>query len=203
VTQRDLHTLESAMSCEHALAVLAGSRGENHIVVSNQMSARVWPTISQHPLDLNYLSSTMGGAVPLGLGLALAQPEYEVVVISGDGSLLMSLGCLATVSASRATNLTILLLDNGMYEVTGGQQTPGHQAQVDFAALARATGFRTVAAFSQLAAWRDYLPSGFLTPGPRFFSLRVLPVVRSTPRCTTTQVDKELQRLRAIVISAP
>ncbi len=195
--------LESAMSCEQALEVLATSRSENQIVISNQMSARLWPTLSQHPLDLNYLASTMGGAVPLGLGLALARPDCEVVVLSGDGSLLMNLGCLASVTASGATNLTIVLFDNGMYEVTGGQQTPGCQARVDYAAVARATGFHTVASFSQLAAWRDYTVSDWDAAGPRFFSLRVLPVEPATPRCTTTRVDQELRRLRATLLARP
>src|SRR5688572_30706689 len=106
------------MSCEEALSVLSTSRRENQIVISNQTSARLWPLRSNHPFDFNYLSSTMGGAVPLGLGLAIARPDCEVVVLSGDGSLLMSLGCLISILASGVTNFTIVLLDNGSYEVT-------------------------------------------------------------------------------------
>src|SRR5688572_9667396 len=100
----DQNQSRSAMSCENALQVLADSRRDHEIVISNQMSARLWPHLSHHPLDLNYLSSTMGGAVPLGLGLALSRPDCEVIVLSGDGSLLMNLGCLATATASGATN---------------------------------------------------------------------------------------------------
>ena len=191
----------SAMSCEEALQALADYRSDRQIVISNQMSARLWPGISQHPLDFNYLSSTMGGAVPLGLGLALSRPDCEVIVLSGDGSLLMSLGCLVTVIASGATNLTIVLLDNGLYEVTGGQQTAGHQARVDYAALARAIGFKTVDSFSRIDDWRAGLESGKSIAGPRFIVLRVLAVDPATPRITTTQVNQECIRLRSALMS--
>ena len=192
---------QSAMSCENAVQVLADFRRDHQIVISNQMSARLWPNISQHPLDFNYLSSTMGGAVPLGLGLALSRPDCDVIVLSGDGSLLMSLGCLATVTASEATNLTILLLDNGLYEVTGGQQTPGEQARVDYAAVARAAGFKAVDSFSRIDDWRAYLASPGNSAGPRFIALRVLPVDPATPRCNSTRVNQELQRLRNTLMS--
>lgn len=184
------------MSCEKALSLLAGRRLNHQIVVSNQMTARVWPSISKHPLDFNYLSSTMGGAVPLGLGIALARPDHEVVVLSGDGSLLMNLGCLATVVASGAKNITIVLLDNGLYEVTGGQLTPGRAAQVDYATVAKAVGFSHCQAFDNIKAWQDCIHSQWPTTGPNFFSLRVNRIEPSTELCTTTKVDIELRRLR-------
>jgi thiamine pyrophosphate-dependent acetolactate synthase large subunit-like protein len=188
------------MSCEAALGALVAYRLDHQIVVSNQMSARVWPILSRHPLDMNYLSSTMGGAVPLGLGLALARPDCEVIVLSGDGSLLMNLGCLATVTACGATNLTIVLLDNGIYEVTGGQRTPGEQGRVNYAAMARAAGFCTAVAFTELAEWTEFVQTLGETAGPRLIALRVLPIDPATPRCTTTQVHQELQRLRGTLL---
>jgi len=78
--------------------------------------------------------------VPLGLGLALAQPERAVLVISGDGALSMNLGCLVTLIDSGAANLSIVLLDNGVYDVTGGQKTAAAREGVDFAGVARAIG---------------------------------------------------------------
>ena len=190
------HQPASAMSCEMALLLLASRRRDDQIVVSNQMTARVWPSISKHPLDFNYLSSTMGGAVPLGLGMALARPEHEVVVLSGDGSLLMNLGCLATVVASGARNISIVLLDNGLYEVTGGQLTPGRAAEVDYASIAKAVGFSHCRAFDNIESWHACIHSQWPTTGPNFFSLRVNRIEPSTERCTTTKVDVELRRLR-------
>src|SRR5439155_17136250 len=93
------------MSVIDALQVLVELRGDDQIVITNQASARIWPKLADHPLDFHYNPSAMGGAIPLGLGLALAQPQRHVLVISGDGSLLMNLGSLITVAASGASNL--------------------------------------------------------------------------------------------------
>ena len=190
------------MSCEDALEVFAEFRTDRQIVISNQTTARIWPTFSHHPLDFNYLSSTMGGAIPLGLGMALARPEFEVVVLSGDGSLLMNLGCLATIRAAGVTNLTILLLDNGLYEVTGGQATPGRLAQLDYAAIAAAVGFPTTDRFNDASEWRAYLRSAPPGTAPRFLTLMVRPVSAVTPRYTKTQVAAELRRLRALIAAS-
>src|SRR5947209_13577363 len=67
-----------------------------------------------------YMLGSMGLAVPIALGVALAQPERGVVALEGDGSILMSLGCLTTVGMVRPRNLTIVIMDNGLYQITGG-----------------------------------------------------------------------------------
>src|SRR5580704_11862629 len=107
-------------------------RRRDQIVVTTMGSAREWPRLSQHPLDFHYIPSAMGHAPMLALGLALAQPARETIVLNGDGCTLMSLGCLVTIVASGAKNLTLILLENGVYEVTGGQGTAAAQAHVDF-----------------------------------------------------------------------
>ncbi len=86
-----------------------------------------------------YLWGAMGGAAMIGLGLALAQPDTPVLVITGDGEMLMGLGAFATIGAQCPGNLSVLVLDNGLYEETGAQQT--HTAlTTDLAAVARACG---------------------------------------------------------------
>ena len=70
-----------------------------------------------------YLWGAMGGAAPIGLGLALAQPDKPVLVITGDGEQLMGIGSLATIGAKQPPNLTIVVLDNGHYGETGMQQS--------------------------------------------------------------------------------
>jgi thiamine pyrophosphate-dependent acetolactate synthase large subunit-like protein len=82
------------------------------------------------------LCDAMGAAIPLALGMALARPERNVIALEGDGSLLMTLGTLATVAAARPANLIVLLFENRHYESSGGQALP--PAEVDFAAVARA-----------------------------------------------------------------
>src|SRR5947209_13945447 len=96
----------------------------------------VWPSLSDTPLDFAYIPSAMGQAPALGLGLALAHPERGAIVVNGDGCMLMSLGSLVTL-ANHPANLYLLIVDNGHYEVTGGQPTAG-TGHTDFAQMARA-----------------------------------------------------------------
>lgn len=100
--------------------------------------------------DLNfYLWGAMGMAVPVGLGLALARPERPVVVLTGDGELLMNVGSLATVTASGPANLTIVVLDNGHFGETGMQHSHTSLG-TDLAAVARGFGIRTVHGLTDL-----------------------------------------------------
>jgi thiamine pyrophosphate-dependent acetolactate synthase large subunit-like protein len=169
---------QGKMPVESALRHLAQLRGEDQIVVTNQSSARLWPRLSRHRLDFNYNPSTMGGAIPFAVGLAIGQPDREVVVLSGDGSLLMSLGCLVTAVASGVTNLSVVLLDNSVYEVTGGQKTPASESDVDFAGFARGAGFPNVAHFCDLGELEHRASEVLAARGPRFLWLEV----GSTPR---------------------
>src|ERR1700694_1357853 len=70
-----------------------------------------------------YMLGSMGLACPIALGVALAQPQRRVVALEGDGSLLMQLGTLATIATLAPKNLTIIVMDNGSYQITGGQKT--------------------------------------------------------------------------------
>src|SRR3954471_3640846 len=86
-----------------------------------------------------YMLGSMGLTVPIALGVALAQPQRRVFALEGDGSILMQLGCLATVATLRPRNLTILVMDNGAYQITGGQPTPA-AGGADYVAIARGCG---------------------------------------------------------------
>lgn len=92
-----------------------------------------------------YLWGAMGGATPLGLGLALAQPDKSVVVITGDGEQLMGIGSLATIAAKQPRNLTIVVLDNGHFGETGMQRSHTSLG-TDLVAVAK--GFGIAAAFA-------------------------------------------------------
>jgi thiamine pyrophosphate-dependent acetolactate synthase large subunit-like protein len=96
-----------------------------------------------------YLWGAMGGAAPMGLGLALAQPGKAVVVITGDGEMLMGMGSLATIGAQRPANLTIVVLDNGHYGETGMQ--PSHTSLgTSLVAVARGCGIEDAFAVDRL-----------------------------------------------------
>jgi thiamine pyrophosphate-dependent acetolactate synthase large subunit-like protein len=189
-----------AMPVGPTLQVLADLRDQDQIVVTSQGSAREWPKVCEHPLDFHYIPSAMSGNIPLGLGLALAQPHRHVLAFTGDGSLLMNLGSLVTIVASGAKNLTVVLVDNGVYEVTGGQKTAASDRDVDFAGFARAAGFPTVGHFDRLDSWRREAAGLLQRPGPRFVSL-VVDAMRENylldPPCP---IVEQVARLRAALL---
>lgn len=153
---------------------LAALRGDS-IVVACQTARGPWHRASRRPeLDVLFRGA-MGKGSSLGLGLALARPERKVVVIDGDGSLLMNLGSLTSIADCRPPNLVLLLLENGQYAGTGGQAIPGAGA-VSFAALARAAGLPVVASFSAIGPLRDALPSLLDAAGPTFIHCETDPV---------------------------
>jgi thiamine pyrophosphate-dependent acetolactate synthase large subunit-like protein len=158
------------MPHREALEVLAACRG-GHFVLTTHGSVDDWVSLSDTPLDFAYVPASMGQGTALGLGLALAQPRHGVVVVSGDGSLLMNLGCLVTLAAHPA-GLFLVVMDNGAYEVTGGQPPPG-AGRTDFACLARAAGVRRVYACQTIEQWRDIAAEALCGPGPVVIWLRV------------------------------
>src|SRR5438067_1117533 len=134
-------------------------------------SIAIWPRLSDTPLDFIYMPSSMGQAPALGLGLALAHPERGAIVLNGDGSMLMNLGSLVTL-ANHPANVYVLIMDNGIYEVTGGQPTAG-TGHADFAGLARAAGISRVYAFDTLERWQAMAGEALAGPGPVVIVLKV------------------------------
>ena len=120
-----------------------------------------------------YLWGAMGGAVMIGLGVALAQPQLPVVVITGDGEMLMGMGSLATVGLQKPGNLTIIVLDNEVYGETGGQAS--HTAgNVDLVGVARACGISDAHSISTMADVEAFAPSmQDVSSGPRFASIKI------------------------------
>ncbi len=150
---------------------LLADRGDLLVVAG--LGAPAWDATEagDHPLTFP-LWGGMGGAVMIGLGLALAQPARNVLVITGDGEMLMGLGSLATVGVSQPVNLSVVVLDNEVYGETGQQKT--HTAYgVDLAAAARACGFvaaSVVTAQEEIASLRAAIHAG---AGPMFAQVKV------------------------------
>jgi thiamine pyrophosphate-dependent acetolactate synthase large subunit-like protein len=86
-----------------------------------------------------YMLGSMGLAFPIALGVALAQPDRRVFALEGDGSLLMQLGCLSTIATLKPKNLSMIVMDNGIYQITGAQPTPA-AATTDLMAVAIGCG---------------------------------------------------------------
>jgi thiamine pyrophosphate-dependent acetolactate synthase large subunit-like protein len=120
-----------------------------------------------------YLWGAMGGAVMIGLGLALAQPKLPVVVITGDGEMLMGMGSLATVGLQKPANLTIVVLDNEVYGETGGQASHT-AATVDLVGVARSCGISDARAMATLAEIEAFAASmQDVSSGPRFANVKI------------------------------
>jgi thiamine pyrophosphate-dependent acetolactate synthase large subunit-like protein len=129
-------------------AVLAG-RGEAVVIAG--LGAPAWDITAAGDCALNMpLWGGMGGAAMIGLGLALAQPERHVLVITGDGEMLMGLGALATIAVQKPPNLGILVLDNERYGETGMQETATAHG-VDLIGMAAAAGFWRTMSISTMA----------------------------------------------------
>lgn len=152
-----------SMSARAALEVLARHRGER-VVITTMTAVGLWPELSDTPLDFAYLPSAMGQAPGLGLGLALAHPGRGVIVVNGDGSTLMNLGCLVTLAAHPA-DVFLIILDNALYEVTGGQPHAG-TGRADHAALARGAGIGRVYRYAEVADWDAGAAAALTGPGP-------------------------------------
>jgi phosphonopyruvate decarboxylase len=140
-----------------------------------------------------YMVGSMGCAVSLALGLAIARPDRRVIAIDGDGAALMRLGALTTVAAERPPNLVHVLVDNGRHESTGGQATVS--TGVDFCAIAAGAGYRSVAAEAEPARVQAALVDR--TPGLRFIHVPVLPgVLKGLPR-PSMRPEAVAERFRA------
>ena len=158
------------MKRDEALRVLSQHYPDG-IVVPVYQSAFDWMGIRPHPL--NYLcTGAMGQGSSHALGLALACPTEPVVVLDGDGSLLMNLGSLVTIGHQSPTNFWHFVCENGIYEVNGEFPVPGYE-KVDFAALALAAGYREAYTFSDLNEFADRVPEILATPGPILVALKV------------------------------
>jgi phosphonopyruvate decarboxylase len=141
-------------------------------VVATYSSAVDWVGVAPRPL--NYLSiGAMGLDSSHGLGLALGRPDKRVVVLQGDGSLLMNLGSLVTIGAVAPKNLVHFVAHNETYEANGGHPIPNRK--VDFATMARSAGYAATYDFSDLRMFEQQVAHVLEQDGPVFATLHVEP----------------------------
>ena len=181
-----------------AVALLRDARRDDDIVIPSMSNAREWMALGPlHARDFVLVPSAMGHATSMGLGLALAQPQRRVIVLSGDGSLLMNLGSLVTIGAEAPPNLVVIVFDNGVYEVTGSQPVPGANA-VDFAAIARGCGINSFYQLSTLDEMKRELSGALDARGPTVIVLKVEPTTKPGPRSPGPTVERVARFRRAL-----
>jgi thiamine pyrophosphate-dependent acetolactate synthase large subunit-like protein len=119
-----------------------------------------------------YMLGSMGLAVPIALGVAIAQPSRKVFALEGDGSVLMQLGSLTTVAARAQKNLCIVIMDNGAYQITGGQATTTGQG-ADIVGIARSSGITQSAWAADEDAFVELVTRSLKEDGPSLIGCRI------------------------------
>jgi thiamine pyrophosphate-dependent acetolactate synthase large subunit-like protein len=155
-------------------ALAAGLPAGALVVTSLGNASYAWARVADRAENF-YVEDAMGLALPLALGLAVAQPARPVIVVEGDGGLQMHLGALVTVGAVAPTNLTILVIANGVHAASGGQ--PLANPALDWAALARACGLAQAETLQAPDAFARALAAALGAPGPRLLALATAPDV--------------------------
>jgi thiamine pyrophosphate-dependent acetolactate synthase large subunit-like protein len=154
-----------------ALEMLAEHRTDE-VFVTTMSSARVWPTMSNRPdLDIP-VKGCMGKASSVGLGVALARPDKKVVVLDGDGSLLMNLGSLVTITGLAPKNLLHVVLEGTTYDTSGGQPTPG-RGVMDWATMAKGAGYKQSVRIETEEELAEQWPRLLKADGPVFVAISV------------------------------
>ena len=119
-----------------------------------------------------YMLGSMGLAFPIALGVALAQPERRVFALEGDGSLLMQLGALSTIATLKPKNLIMIVMDNGIYQITGAQPTPGSTV-ADIVAIAVASGLTNSSWAADEDDFERLIEASMSTEGPTLIGVRI------------------------------
>lgn len=159
------------MTRREASRVVAANLTDEAVVASLGHPAYDLFSARDRPLNF-YTWGSMGLACPIGLGLALAQPHRRVIVLDGDGSLLMNLGALATITVVRPRNLTVIVWDNGSYGTTGGQASPTAHG-VDLASTARGLGIASAGDVATPVELADALAAAGESNGPHVIVAKV------------------------------
>ena len=181
-------TNETNIGRRQAVCRLLANRGETVVVCG--LGSSTYDVFAAGDDDRNfYLWGAMGGAVMIGLGLAIAQPDTPVMVITGDGEALMGLGALASVAAQKPDNLTIIVLDNAHFGETGMQ--PSHTGHgVDLTEIAKGCGFNSSQTINDYPALDAYTNTPNAANGPRFAVVKI----------TTDNPDRALPNLDGVYI---
>ena len=154
-------------------AVLQHRRGD--VVLSTETSIRAWADVTDDEmLDLPIPAMSKGSS--MALGVALAQPQRRVIVWDGDGCLLMNLGTLVTIAGQAPANLYHIVLDNGMYAMTGGQPVP-NQGRLSYHGLAEAAGYAKIFEFDDLEEWTTQIGEVLDERGPVLIVMKTVPEI--------------------------
>ncbi|MCH8199655.1 MAG: thiamine pyrophosphate-binding protein [Chloroflexi bacterium] len=182
------------MERQEAIDILAEGRGDA-ISVATMQSVFPWQEAGQSENLHVDASQCMGSASSIALGLALARPDRKVMVLDGDGSLLMQLGSLVTIAGAAPANLYHFVFANGLHQSTGNQPLPA-QGVFDWCAMASAAGYRKAVRIEQAEDLIEQLPGVWETPGPVLVEL-VIAREETEPRWAGVPMAGQVVALKA------
>ena len=159
------------MQRQEAIDALGEYRGDT-ISVATMQAAAPWKDAGQAQKDHVDASDCMGSAASLGLGLAVGAPDRKIMVLDGDGSLLMQLGSLVTIASLAPSNYYHFIFYNGLYQSSGNQTIPGY-GKMDFCQLALAAGYRKVWKVSSKGEFLEVLPEIMESQGPVLIEIEI------------------------------
>jgi sulfopyruvate decarboxylase subunit beta len=176
---------------------IAALRGDA-ITITTEQCIKAWrdvvPGAADDPNHIDIVGA-MGSASSIGLGIALAQPQRKVIVMDGDGSLLMQLGSLVTIAGAAPENLYHFVFENGVYATSGGQPLPA-EGRLDFELLARGAGFAHAARFDDAAEFQAALPALLDRQGPVFVTLQIGAEVGVPSGTPSSLMGKQMKTVR-------
>jgi sulfopyruvate decarboxylase subunit beta len=190
------------MTLADALAILAPAIPEGTVCIhANGFLGRAGCAARDRD-ECFYMIGSMGLAASIGLGVALAAPRRRVLVLDGDGNVLMNLGTLATIAAARPANLHHVCFDNGAHASTGAQPTITDRVRLD--AIARAAGYRSVTRVETPAALAAEIRGFLACEGPAFLLVRIAlgppgppaPRIPHAPEAMTARLRRALGAAR-------
>jgi phosphonopyruvate decarboxylase len=186
-----------SMQRKEATEALAALRGDA-ITITTEQCIKAWreavPGALDDPTHIDVVGA-MGSASTIGLGIALAQPDKKVIVMDGDGSLLMQLGSLVTIAGAAPENFYHFVFENGVYATSGGQPLPA-EGRFDFETIARGAGFAHAARFDDVAELKAALPGLLDRQGPVFVTLQIGFEIGVPSGTRSAMMGEQMERLR-------
>ncbi len=165
----------------------------DEVIVPVMSAIKGWSELPEY----FYWCTAMGYGSSVALGLALARPERKVIVLDGDGSLLMNLGSLVTIADLSPPNLIHIVLENGLYELPGAIPLPG-RGKASLSGMARAAGIESIYEYDEIGDFRAGLVSLLAEQGPSFVSAKVAPGSgEGLPRQTLVGITRRLEQALA------
>ena len=178
-----------------AIKAIVESLKDEYVIACNGMISRELFAIKDRARNF-YMLGSMGLASAIGLGVALAKPDKKVIILVGDGNMLMALGTLATIGKTSPKNIIHVVLDNECHESTGGQETASSVTKLDI--IACSSGFINSESVNSLDDLKEKIAQLLVTEGPSFLHIKVDKESANVPRVSIDPIKIKNRFMKAL-----